>query len=199
MSNEKYFDETAKQISPEGNQKKKKKRIGCLILIIAFAIIIIAAFILMFSPSSETINTNETSLSEETITEPYTKLDIYKIYQAARKNQVAAELEYKQRADGYEYRYTFVAKVINVPSEQIFVRITSPDSDGDGSLNYYDAYLNVEKEFAATLSAGDWILVENACIEFGQSWHRIGQKYMETPQIIEYSEVEEFLAEYSVE
>lgn len=167
------------------SKEKKSKKKGCLIAIVAvFVILVGAAAMLNFEPTVE-------------ITEPYTQLDIYQIHQAAIKNQLAAEKQYKQNDEGYKYRYTFVAEVINVPGEQIFVRIASPKEYRiENEWNRYDAYLNVDKDFAATLKMGDWILVENACIEFGQTWHRIDQQYMETPKKITREEAVEFINSY---
>ncbi len=133
----------------------------------------------------------------DVVTEPYTKLDIYQISQAAIKNQLAAEKQFKQNDEGYKYRYTFVAEVINVPGEQIFVKIANPKKyKVDNEWNYYEAYLNVDKDFAATLKLGDWILVENACIDFGQTWYQINQQYMETPKKITREEAVEFINSY---
>ncbi len=168
----------------------KKKRKGCLIAAIVPLLLVVSFLISVFTAETP-------DKTPDKVTEPYTKLDIYQISQAARKNQLAAETQYKQNEDGYKYRYTFVAQVINIPGEQILVKIASPkEYRASGEWNYYEAYLNVDKNFAATLEVGDWILVENACIEFGQTWHRIDQEYMETPQKITREEAVEFINAY---
>ena len=90
-----------------------------------------------------------------------------------------------------------MAQVINIPGEQIYVKIVNPKPYHESKeWNYYEAYLNVDKDFAATLKLGDWIFVENACIEFGQTWHRIDQQYMETPKKITSDEARAFINSY---
>lgn len=174
--------------------KKKNKKKGCLIAVIVPVLLIVAFVVSVFTVETPAGTLEKTP---DKVTEPYTKLDIYQISQAARKNQLAAEAQYKQNEDGYKYRYTFVAQVINIPGEQILVKIASPkEYEASGEWNYYDAYLNVDKEFAATLETGDWILVENACIEFGQTWYQIDQQYMETPKKITREEAIEFVNTY---
>lgn len=170
-----------------GAQKKKGKKKGCIIAIaIPVILVLVSVVVSMFNVEKPDV-----------ITEPYTKLDIYQISQAAIKNQLAAEKQFKQNDEGYKYRYTFVAEVINVPGEQIFVKIVNPKKyKVDNEWNYYEAYLNVDKDFAATLKLGDWILVENACIDFGQTWYQIDQQYMETPKKITREEAFEFINSY---
>lgn len=167
-------------------EKKKNKKKYCFIAIVAFVLLTIdfmVGVLILEAPNE--------------VTEPYTKLDIYQINQATMENQLAAEIRYRQNDDGYKYRYTFVAQVMSVPEEQIFVKIASPKKYRvSNEWNYYGVYLNVDKEFATTLELGDWILVENACIEFGQTWHRIDQQYMETPKKITYEEAVEFVNTY---
>lgn len=190
--NSNAYYKAMKKIEDEKKQKKKKKRKGCIIAVVLPVLLVVVAVI-------ASMFTGETSVvvTDDVVTEPYTKLDIYQINQAAIKNQLAAEKQFRQNEDGYKYRYTFVAEVINVPGEQIFVKIANPKKyKASGEWNYYDAYLNVDKDFAATLKLGDWILVENACIEFGQTWHRIDQQYMETPKKITREEAVEFVNSY---
>ena len=167
-------------------EKKWSKKKYCLVAVIVVVLLIVDSVVgvlILEAPNQ--------------VTEPYTKLDIEQINQAVTENQLVAENKYKQKDDGYKYRYTFVAQVIDVSEAHIFVNIANPKSyRASNEWNYYGVYLNVDKEFATTLETGDWVLVENACIEFGQTWYRIDQQYLKTPKKITYEEAIEFVNAY---
>ena len=127
--------------------KSRKKRIGCLIVLL-IPIILLA------------INVIPQLLAQRRV--PSEKMNLCEIYRAEAINRVRAEEKYVKNEDGVYYRYKFVAKIVSIPDENVDVVVLCPECYDNGG--FHTAKIRVSKDLARDLKKGDWIMVDDASI-----------------------------------
>lgn len=140
------YYEALKKIEKE---KSKKKRIGCLIVLLIPIILLAINVIPQLIPNKKA--------------PPSEKMNLCEMHKADSRNRVKAEEEYVKDKDGIYYRYEFVAKVVSTPAEYVDIVILCPECYDD-LPQLHKARIFVGKDLAKDLYQGSWIKVDKATV-----------------------------------